>query len=559
MIQAFFNLALVRWKSFLFTIILTIGLMLIYLIPTQIISNFFENLQNKTINVNSLVQIIIIILFAASANMIIMMQSGVFALDTTFWSADFFRKKILYAFINSTHKKEFFDNAEIHSKITDDVDVVADSMNWIFDVSAQVVVALVTIGILISISWQLTLFCLVPLMLLQLLLKITHKKLEGLAESSRVSAANVTSGIKNIFGSATTIFAFEKQLFTIKYLENLNQIRMEASLRFRFFDEILNSFSTSIFYLGTAFSLIGTALFYRSLSLDIRDIIMFIFFLPFASGIITLIGDIAPQISSFAVSVKRIREIKIDFLDKNLVDCDNSELSLFSRFETLSLHQNLMPEVLSDVSLAISIKAGQKIVVFGGVGSGKSTFLQAISGNQSQNLFEMTWNDVIVRFSSKAFVYPRVTYTAQVPILFEDTVRNNMRLHLDTLANDLKNSMVLTELQNDQLDLESSVGVMGSQLSGGQRQRLALARALSFGGDILVLDDPFSSLDQNTVSKIWKNLQDMDKQTIVIATNREFILRESDLVIYLVNNRVISVATFEYIEKQHPEIKEIMI
>jgi ATP-binding cassette, subfamily B, bacterial len=504
-----------------------------------------------------LIELVFLIFFAGLANMIIMIQCGIFALDTTFWSADRLRKELTFSFVDSIYRKKSLQDEDVHSRLTDDIDIVTESMNWMFDTAAQIVIAIVTTVALLLISWQLTLFCLSPLFLLQLLLKLTHKKLEVLAETSRASGAAVTSGIKNIFGSATTIFAFGRQSAATEYLKQLNQARMEASLRFRLLDEFLNSFSTSIFYLGTSFSLIGVALFYRSLHLDLHNIIIFVFFLPFSSGLITLFGDLAPQLNSLLISVNRLREVDNNFLNKSLNEEHKVEPSKLPLLKTMSIYQNAVSE--DDSNTIVTVFFGQKIAIFGGVGSGKTSFLRAITGDKNDSPFYVKWNDYTLKSEDNLLMFPRITYSSQVPILFADSIENNMKLHRDISKNDLQKSLGVADLLQDQLNLESSVGVAGSQLSGGQRQRLALARSDALVADILALDDPFSSLDEKTAQRVWNNLRNHRQQTLIVATNREFVLRESDLIVYLVDHRIVASGSFQQLEKQFPEIRDIVL
>jgi ATP-binding cassette, subfamily B, multidrug efflux pump len=214
----------------------------------------------------------------------------------------------------------------------------------------------------------------------------------------------------------------------------------------------------------------------------------------------------------------------------------------------------------------LSIPAGAFVGVTGPVGSGKSALARALVGLYPLDGGRILQNGKPVDPSaSNGEVL--MGYLPQDPQLFTGTVLENLLAEgteslgsggesVETSANGRKElregierSIALTALEPDlrglPLGIETEIGELGVRVSGGQRQRIALARALSAGlprrPGLLVLDDPFSSVDVNTEVAIIKGLLEAfgpaaapaDRSTIVLCSHRLTAFPQADLVVVL--------------------------
>jgi ABC-type multidrug transport system fused ATPase/permease subunit len=149
-------------------------------------------------------------------------------------------------------------------------------------------------------------------------------------------------------------------------------------------------------------------------------------------------------------------------------------------------------------------------VITGRVGSGKTTLLRALLGLLPADAGEMRWNGEPIANPASFLVPPRCAYTAQVPLLFSETLRDNILLGLPSKAVDLEAALRLAVMEEDvagfEEGLETMLGAKGVKLSGGQRQRTAAARMYVREPELLVFDDLSSALDVETERTLWERL-----------------------------------------------------
>src|SRR5690606_25308164 len=196
--------------------------------------------------------------------------------------------------------------------------------------------------------------------------------------------------------------------------------------------------------------------------------------------------------------------------------------------------------------------------VTGRVGSGKTTLLRVLLGLLPKTSGEVRWNGVPVADPATFFVPPRSAYTAQVPRLFSDTLRENVLLGRAASASAVRRALDLAVLSADveQLHggLETEVGTRGVRLSGGQVQRAAAARMFLTDADLLVFDDLSSALDVETERRLWDGLFADRDATCLVVSHRRAALERADKVIVMDRGRVVASGTLAEVARHAPEL-----
>jgi ATP-binding cassette subfamily B protein len=181
-------------------------------------------------------------------------------------------------------------------------------------------------------------------------------------------------------------------------------------------------------------------------------------------------------------------------------------------------------------------------VITGRVGSGKTTLLRVLLGLLPKDEGEIRWNGETVEQPDTWFVPPVAAYTAQVPRLFSQSLRDNILLGLGKDDEAIMEAVRLAVMEYDlgELEdgLETMVGPKGVKLSGGQIQRTSAARMFVREPELLVFDDLSSALDVETERTLWERVFEQPEMTCLVVSHRKAALRHADHIIVLKDGKI---------------------
>jgi ATP-binding cassette, subfamily B, bacterial len=212
--------------------------------------------------------------------------------------------------------------------------------------------------------------------------------------------------------------------------------------------------------------------------------------------------------------------------------------------------------------LNIVIRRGKRIALIGESGSGKSTLLSLLRG-----LYDPE-PDMELTVDGKPYdidtINETVTLFPQEPEIFENTIAYNVTLGLPFTDEDItavcESAHFTDVIKQLPLGLQSDIREKGVNLSGGQKQRLALSRGILAAreSEVVLLDEPTSSVDPRTEAMIYKKLFSAFADKAVISSiHRLHLLGQFDYVYVLQQGRIVDEGTFEQLRQQSPIFQEL--
>ena len=205
--------------------------------------------------------------------------------------------------------------------------------------------------------------------------------------------------------------------------------------------------------------------------------------------------------------------------------------------------------VLHDINL--TIEKGKTIALVGSSGAGKSTLADLVPRFHDVTVGELLIDGINIKNYSLRSVREQISIVTQEPILFNDTIKNNIRLGKqdaseEEVADAARVANAYHFITTKEAAFNTNIGDRGSKLSGGERQRLTIARAVIKNPPILILDEATSSLDteserlvQDAINKMMQN------RTSIVIAHRLSTIRHADEIIVLQKGSIVERGTHE--------------
>lgn len=257
--------------------------------------------------------------------------------------------------------------------------------------------------------------------------------------------------------------------------------------------------------------------------------------LPSANKIITNLQNLRYYKSSLDNIFNETQELhKSEKLDSS----DNIKFEFNSSIEIENLTFSYESSKALINNLNFKINKGDLVGVYGKSGKGKSTLIDILTGLITPHSGKIKCDGVSIHKNKKSW-QSIIGYVPQSVYLFDESIQKNIIFNKDTFdedkIKDVISSSGLAEWTNQLKDgLHTLVGDEGAKVSGGQRQRIGIAASLYKDSEILILDEPTSSLDPETENNIIDNILSLKgNKTIILISHKQSIIDKCDKVLKL--------------------------
>lgn len=481
------------------------------------------------------------------------------------------RRNLLSYLLTARRSRRLPDTpAEAVSRFRDDVDDVAGYTEVWVDGAGFVLYSVVAITLMARVDPLITALVCTPLLLMVVFVQRLSPTIRAYRRRMREATARVTDFIGETFGAVSAVKLAAREDGMVTHLRSLGETRRHAALRDVLLTELIRGVNTNMVNLAVGLVLLLGANKVRGGTLDVADFVLFIGLLPRLTGSMGFFGDAIARHRRTGVSYDRMTRLLQDAPDTTIVEHHDAYLNREApaappapaaiplrelRVDGLTA---LHPSGLGVHDASFSVQRGEFVVVTGRIGSGKSTLLRAVLGLIPTQSGTVAWNGEIQDDPASFLVPPRSAYTAQLPNLFSDTLRENITSGADEahLSGAVRLAVLEPDLHALSGGLDTPVGARGVKLSGGQIQRAAVARMLARPADLLVFDDVSSALDARTEAQLWQGLAQTDATCLVVSHRRAALLR-ADRILLMENGRITDEGTLPDLLERSEEMRAL--
>ncbi len=301
------------------------------------------------------------------------------------------------------------------------------------------------------------------------------------------------------------------------------------------------------------------------------------------NGFIWDLAGVADRIVDIKVSSKRMFALfdEYEFVTENFgnVNLENVKGNIefkdvdfaFREYEyetdkkTKQRSKKLVSENKIFNKLSFCIPCNTTVAFVGKSGSGKSTILNLISKMMKVDDGAVMIDGHNVNSLNKETLRKTFSLVNQFPYIFDMTIKENLLLaKSDATDEEIMNSLRLASLsefvESLPKGIDTKVGESGIKLSGGQKQRLAIARAMLRRSSIILFDESTSSLDNFAQEEVKRSIDSIKgTSTIVIVAHRLSTIKDSDIIFFLDDGKIIDSGTFDELYARNDKFQRMFL
>jgi subfamily B ATP-binding cassette protein MsbA len=442
---------------------------------------------------------------------------------------------------------------DIISRITNDVTEVENSVvgvleGWIRDP----LTIILNIGFLFYMSPQLTIFLIILIPIMGFVIGRISRSLKKQSNKAAIKYGETVSILDETLSGLRVIKAFNAEdLLRLRFLK-VNDELLHAKNHIGYRRDLASPMSELLGVMMFAIILWygGSGILTGRIPLEASVLLGY---LGLFYNIITPAKSLSTSFSNMQKGSAAILRIEEVLKASNTVD-DNPNGKQLQQFEHSIEFKNVSFKyedvtILKDINL--TIEKGKTIALVGASGAGKSTLADLIPRFHDVSDGEILVDGINIKDYSLKSLREQISIVTQEPILFNDTIANNIALgEPNATAANIEHAARIANaynfiMQKDE-KFDTNIGDRGTKLSGGERQRLTIARAILKNPPILILDEATSSLDTESEKLVQDAINNMmQNRTSVVIAHRLSTIRHADEIIVLQKGEIAERGTHE--------------
>lgn len=407
------------------------------------------------------------------------------------------------------------DKSDYISYVTHNINEIT-RLCWepLFNMLGRIAQILWSIIALIYIDMYLFLFAIITTLIMWYMPKIFEDRFEKLGEENLQAQSIAMGKFKDLLYGISILKILNRKNWYISKGVEASNISEDAKFRQNYIVEILECIMgyISVFLQVLSEVLVVVLAVYGRIGVAV------------IAGAANLIGGVSNGLNNFASAKNSIMQSKSYFeiiKDNNIKDNNikKIELSFKDKIELKNISYSYNEkEVLNNINM--EFKKNHKYAIVGKSGSGKSTILKIIMGIIDDYEGNVLYDGVV---KEKDAIDYNIGYISQNIYLFNDTIKENLKLGREFSYDEIEESLIKSSLVNDinrfQDGIDTVVGDDAKMISGGEKQRIGIARSILQGSKIILIDEGTNALDKENREYIENNLLVANDLTIIMISH----------------------------------------
>ena len=450
----------------------------------------------------------------------------------------------------------FFDKSAVGRLVTravNDIETISSIFSQgLFMIIADLLKMLIVVGVMLSVSWKLSLIVFAVLPLILFATRKFQKAMKFAFDEVRTQVANLNTFVQERISGMHIVQLFVREHQEYQSFQEINEKHKKAWLKTVWY----NSIFFPIAELSTSIT-IGLLVWYGGLSviaqengITLGSIFLFIQLTQMLFRPLRQIADKFNTLQMGMVAVQRV--FALMDRDSHIPDdgfLETKDMKGKISFQNVVFSYKEGETVINDISF--NVNDGETIAIVGATGAGKSTIINLLSRFYDINKGSIELDDKNIKSYKLSSLRNAIAVVLQDVFLFADTIQNNISMWDSSISEE----QVMEAARHIGIDkfisklpgkLQYDVKERGAMLSGGQRQLIAFLRAYVSNPSILVLDEATSSVDGETEELIQIATDRLTEgKTAIIIAHRLATVQKADRIIVMDKGKIVEIGSHE--------------
>ena len=463
--------------------------------------------------------------------------------------------------INKLPLKYFDKNqtGDILSRVTNDVDTIAQSMNQsLSSLVSAVTLLLGTIIMMFITNWIMALTAISASIIGFSLIFIVLSKSQKYFAARQKELGKLNSHIEEVYSGLLVVKAYNGKKEADTKFDEYNEKVYDANRKSQFLSGFMQPIMSFIGNFGYVAVCIVGALLVMHDAITFGVIIAFITYVRLFTSPLMQIAQAFTSLQSTAAASERVFE----FLDEEEMSLETNKTKILDKskvkgnieFNHVSFGYDKDRTIIKDFTA--SVKDGQKIAIVGPTGAGKTTMV-----NLLMKFYEINKGDILIDMVSindltRENVHSLFTMVLQDTWLFNGTVKENIVYNRENISDEMVKEVCdtvgLTHFIKTLPNGFDSVIGENDSVSAGQRQLLTIARGMIENSPFLILDEATSNVDTRTEELVQKAMDKLTEgRTSFIIAHRLSTIKNADLILVMKDGNIIETGNHDELMKKN--------